>query len=77
MFRVMTPAYIRPAYSRAAAPNNPNAARPMRRGTAFTISIVTSLHAVITSVMPLPISAANFGLIIDPTFFEKSRIVRT
>ena len=77
MFSAMTPVYIRPAARRATAPNSVRAPRPMRRGTAFTISIVTSLHAVITSVMPLPISAANFGLIIDPTFFEKSRIVRT
>ena len=52
MFRVMTPAYIRPAYSRAAAPNNPNAARPMRRGTAFTISTVTAATARMTSATP-------------------------
>ena len=77
MFSAITPRYIRPAARRATAPNTLNAPRAMRRGTAFTISSVTSLHAVITSVMPLPISAANFGLIIDPTFFEKSRIVRT
>ena len=77
MFSAMTPRYIRPADNRAIPTIPPNNPRTMRRGMAFTISIVTSLHAVITSVMPLPISAANFGLIIDPTFFEKSRIVRT